>query len=227
MSGLQIQHQRNYHVLRWALALTLFAALAGYAYFGIRWYNTGELSPLPLPVAATDTSIDERDVSESAIQDYRVKSDEPRYIEIPKIGLGTSRIERIGLTDRQMLDVPKHISDAGWYAKSAKPGSGVGAVLMNGHVEGSSTDGVFARLASLLPGDQVTVERGDGKRFVYEIVDVREKSVEWVNRSGMKEMMFSVDPSKEGLSLIADAGKWVPRDKSYDKRTLVRATIVD
>jgi sortase (surface protein transpeptidase) len=201
--------------------------VAAYAYFGIRWYNTGDLSPLPLPVSAADTSVDETPVSAKQVQDYVVSPEAPRYLEIQKLGITQSRVTKVGLTANHMLDVPRNLADTGWYAKSATPGSGVGAVLIDGHSTGVSRSGVFAKLSSLQKGDQVTIERGDGKSFTYEVYDVRDMTLDQVNKTGMKEMMYSVDPSKEGLSLISSSGKWIPKAQVFDHRILVRATIVD
>lgn len=227
MSGLNIQHKRNFHVIRWTVALILMAIVAAYAYFGIRWYNTGELSPVPLPVAAADASIDETPVTDKQVSEHRVAANEPRYLEIPKLGISKTRITKVGVDKRNMLDVPKNIDDTAWYAKSAQPGSGVGAVLIDGHNGGISRNGIFAKINTLEAGDQLAIERGDGKRFTYEVDDVRDMPLAWVNKEGMKEMMKSVDPSKEGLSLITCSGKWIPKDKVFDRRVLVRATIVD
>lgn len=207
--------------------MVVFVGLTAYAYFGIRWYSTGELSPLPMPVAAADTSIDEAAVTEKQIQAHAVRANEPRYLDIPKLNIASARVSQVGLTDRRMLDLPKHLDDAGWYAKSSIPGSGVGAVVLNGHNKGYSRDGLFAQLSKLQKGDQVSLERGDGKSLTYEVYDVRDMDIQWVNASGMKEMMRSAEPDKEGLSLIANAGKWVPKDKVFDRRILVRATIVE
>lgn len=227
MSGLQIEHKRNNHVVRWSLALLLIALAVAYGYFGVRWYNTGELSPLPIPVAAADSSIDETPVTDKMRQTHSVPSDQPKYIEIPKLGVSQIRVMRVGVTASNMLDVPKTLDDTGWYTKSAKPGSGAGAVLIDGHNGGATRNGVFAQLGTLRNGDQISIERGDGKIFTYEVSDVRDMPLDWVNKEGMKEMMKSVDPSKEGLSLITCSGKWIPKDKVFDRRVLVRATIVD
>jgi len=207
--------------------LFVLAAGAAYAYFGLRWYNTGELSPLPLPVAAADSSIDETPVTKKQVDSYTVAANQPRYLVDSKLNDGTARVTRVGVTERNMLDVPKNLDDTGWYAKSAAPGSGVGAVLIDGHNGGATRDGVFARLDRLVKGDQISLERGDGKRFTYEVYDVRDMPLQWVNDVGMKEMMRSVEPDKEGLSLITCSGKWVPKDKVFDRRILVRATIVE
>ena len=227
MSGLHIQHKRNYHVMRWTVAMVLFALISAYAYFGVRWYSTGELSPLPMPVAAADASIDETPVTQQQIDQHTVPSDQPRYIEIPKLNISSARVMRVGVTANNLLDAPKNLNDTGWYAKSAAPGSGAGSVLVNGHNGGVSKDGIFAALDTLKKGDQVTIVRGDGERFTYEVFDVRDMPLEWVNKTGMKEMMRSAEPQKEGLSLITNGGNWIPKDKVFDRRVLVRATIVE
>lgn len=207
--------------------MVLFAGLTAYAYFGIRWYSTGELSPLPMPVAAADASIDETPVTDEQIRQHVVPANEPRYIDIPTLGVSQARIARVGVTSSNMLDVPNRLDDAGWYTKSATPGSGAGVVLIDGHNGGISRDGIFAKLDQLKPSDQISIERGDGKVLTYEVHDVRDMPLTWVNETGMKEMMRSVEPQKEGLSLITCGGKWIPKDKVFDRRILVRATIVE
>jgi sortase (surface protein transpeptidase) len=180
-----------------------------------------------MPVSAADTSVDESVVTDKQVQDYKVGASEPRYIEITKLGIAQTRVTKVGLTANKMLDVPRNINDTGWYAKSATPGSGVGAVLIDGHNGGVTRSDAFAKLETLQKGDQISIERGDGKTFTYEVYDVRDMSLAQAVNGGMKEMMYSVDPSKEGLSLITSSGKWVPKDKQFDHRIMVRATIVD
>jgi hypothetical protein len=227
MSGLYIQHKRNFHVIRWTSALILIAALATYAYFGIRWYTTGALSPLPMPVSSADVSINETPVMASQVQKHTVAANEPRYIEIPKLGVAQTRIMKVGVTANNMLDVPRNLDDTAWYTKSATPGSGVGAVLIDGHGKGVSRNGVFSKLNELQKDDQISIERGDGKVFTYAVYDIRDMPLSEVNATGMKEMMVSAEPAKEGLSLIVSSGKWIPKDKVFDHRLMLRATIVD
>jgi LPXTG-site transpeptidase (sortase) family protein len=225
MSGLHIARKRNLHIARWTFLLFMTAAIVIYIYFGIRWYNTGELSPLPLPVAAADDSLSEEKISKQQVNAYTVEPTNPRMIRIPSIGVYEARILQVGVTPNNMLDTPNNINDTGWYSKSAKPGSGAGAVVINGHNGGVTKDGIFARINTLKQGDEVSIERGDGKKFTYEVRDVRDMPLDWVNKTGMKEMMYSVDPSKEGLSLITCSGKWIPKQKVFDRRVLVRATL--
>lgn len=225
MSGLHIQHKRNFHAMRWLIATVLLVVVVAYGYFGIRWYNTGELSPFPIPVAASESGVDTSTVSEKELSDHTVKNQEPRYIEMPSLGVTVTRVTKVGVTERNMLDLPTNVHDAGWYAKSAKPGSGAGAVVLSGHSGTGSAQGIFTTLDELKPGDSITIERGDGRVFTYEVHDVREKPIDWVNQSGMKEMMYSADPAREGLSLIGGSGKWIPKEKVFSHRILVRALL--
>jgi hypothetical protein len=227
MSGLHIDRQRNFHVVRWLLALLLFAVVCAYGYFGLRWYHTGELSPLPIPVAAADNSIDESDIDEINIEKHTVAANEPRYLEIPKLGLISTRVMKTDMNERKMLNTPANLNDVGWFSKSATPGSGVGALIINGHAQGATKDGALDGVSSLTKGDQILIERGDGELFIYEVVDTQTMPVADFIATGMKAMMVSVDPEKEGLNLIVSSGSWVPKQKLYNQRLLVRATIVE
>ena len=71
------------------------------------------------------------------------------------------------------------------------------------------------------------IERGDGKQIVYKVTENKTESLKDTNATGMQRLMTPYDGTKEGLGLITCAGNWVPRDKVFDKRILVRAVIAD
>lgn len=228
MSGLHIKHKRNNHALRWAIAIILVMIGLAYAYFGARWYSTGELSPLPLPVSALiGSTVDESQVTSAQKEQHKVAENEPQFLDVPKLNITGVRIQKVGVTETNILAFPANVHDAGWYTKSALPGAEAGVVLLSGHASSQYATAVFSQLSRLSPGDQLTVTRGDGETFTYEVHDIRKKSLVYVNQTGMKEMMKSVDPSKDGLSIITDAGRWVPKFKTHDHRLLVRATLVE
>jgi LPXTG-site transpeptidase (sortase) family protein len=196
-------------------------------WYGYKWFTTGEEPPVvPLPAAAlADPSVDETKVTTADIENYTVPATHPRYISIPALGVMQARVQTVGLTKNNVLDTPKNISDVAWYNKSALPGSGYGSVIIDGHNGGISRDGVFANLNKLKAGDDITIERGDGKRITYNVVENRTESLHDANTSGMKRLMMPYDNTQEGLGLITCAGNWIPRDKVFDKRVLVRAVI--
>jgi len=227
MSGLQIHHKREFHLLRWLLLVAAVALMGAYVFYGIRWFKTGELSPLPLPVAAADGSVDETKVTRRQISDYTVSKAEPRYLIMDDF-LVKSRIQKADLDNRKMFTMPKNLDDVVWYEKSVAPGSkGFGATVIAGRNIGASRDGTFSRLKKIDKRDILKIELGNGQVYKYEVRDIQEKSLEWVNQTGMTQMMSSMDTTKEGLSLITDSGKWIPSQKEFDSRVIVRAVRID
>lgn len=202
------------------VALLLMAA----GYYGYQWYTKGDLPPIPMPASAlADPSVDETPVSLKAINEYTVPATQPRYISIPAIDIKKARIMSVGLTENNLLDTPANIADTAWFNKSATPGSGTGAVVIDGHNGGMTKDGVFAKLSKLQKDDEIIIERGDGKKFTYYAKSNVTMSLKEANTTGMQQMMKSADPTRQGLSLITCAGNWIPRDKVFDKRVMVRA----
>lgn len=226
-TGLRIEPRKERHYGRWLLVLVVIVSVIVSGYYIYRWYTTGMLPPIPIPVAKADPSIDESDVSQADVDKYTVPPEQPRYISIDSLGVEKTRVYPVGTNAQNLLETPRNIHDAAWYKKSVTPGHGYGAVLINAHNGGNSKDGVFAKLSTLKEGDEITVERGDGKIFRYTVVENQIMSLDQVNATGMKTMMQSADPSKEGLNLITCAGKWVPSLGQFDQRVMLRAVESD
>ena len=228
-SGLYIEHKKNFSVLKWAASVAVVGVIIIGCWFAYQWFVTGEKPPLvPLPASAlADPSIDETPVTPQMVSNYTVPDDHPRYISIPALGITNTRVQSVGLTKNNLLDTPKNISDTAWYNKSALPGQGYGQVVIDGHNGGVSRDGVFASLDKLAEGDEITIERGDGKLVTYKVVENKTESLKDANTTGMKRLITPHDTGKEGLGLITCAGNWVPRDKVFDKRILVRAVAIE
>lgn len=99
----------------------------------------------------------------------------PVRLTIPSIGVDTT-LMNLGLNPDSTVQAPplSRNSIAGWYELSATPGS-IGASVMLGHVDSAAYGaGVFYRLGSLNPGDQVSVRRQDGTVAVFRIDRVAE-----------------------------------------------------
>lgn len=226
--GLEIRHKRDLHLWLWLFWVILILAVAMAAWFAYRWYTTGELPPVPVARAIEVTpGVSEKKVTNDDIANYTVPATHPRYISIPSLDVGKTRVFPVGVDKHNVLGTPNNISDAAWYEKSMTPGSGYGAVLIDAHNGGYTHQGIFANLYKIKAGDEVTVERGDGKKFTYKVVSNVTMSLQDVNKYGMNQMMRSVDENKEGLSLITCAGNYVPKLGQFDKRVMVRAVRVD
>ncbi|USN96011.1 MAG: class F sortase [Candidatus Nomurabacteria bacterium] len=224
-SGLYIDQKRDFHVVRWLIILGVVLLLAATGYYAYEWYTTGARPPLvPLPaVAYADPSVNETPITKKQINDYKVPATHPRYISIPALGITKARVVIVGLLKNNELDTPLHIDDTAWYDKSAFPGQGYGVVLIDGHNGGISRDGIFVHLDKLKNGDTITIERGDGKKFTYDVVENRTVSLKEANTTGMNRLLEPYNSNKEGLGLITCAGTWIPRDHVFNERIMVRA----
>lgn len=226
MSGLHIHQKREFHLFRWLLLLAVLALLGAYAYYGFRWFKTGELSPLPLPVAAADGKVNEAKISREHVEAYTVAKNEPRYLVMDDF-LVKARVQKAGLDTRKMFTMPNSLDDVVWYEKSTAPsGKAFGAAVITGRNTGISRDGTFSKLKKLEKRDVIKIERGDGQVIKYEVRDIKEEPLAEFNKTGMTEVMTSMDNMKEGLSLVADSGKWIPSQNEFDSRIVVRAVAV-
>lgn len=220
-----IYETKQRHTGVWVFTIILVAVLGAAGWYGYRWYDTGEVLPIPLPLASAETGIEEIPVAPEKVQQHTVPTFHPRYISIADIGIGQTRVFPVGVDQNNQLKSPANIYDAAWYDKSSTPGSG-GVILIDGHNGGTTKDGVFAKLINLAIGADIIVDRGDGKSFTYKVVENKSVPIEEVNATGMKIMGESADPTKEGLNLITCDGVYVPRLGMFDRRIMLRAVLV-
>lgn len=94
----------------------------------------------------------------------------PLGVRIPTIGTD-SELLHLGLQANGSLEVPPTGpgSPAAWYDKSPTPGE-LGPAILLGHVnENDGSDGVFAGLRDLQPGDEIEIPRQDGTTAVFAV----------------------------------------------------------
>ncbi|TAL14750.1 sortase [Patescibacteria group bacterium] len=223
--ALDIEYVKERHTGRWVFLIVLVLILVAAGWFGYRWYTTGDL-PLSVPLVSADSHVDESTVTSAQVKTYTVDAAHPRYITIPSIGLGNTRIYPVSLNSNNLLQAPDNINDAGWYSKSSTPGSG-GVILIDGHNQGITKNGAFAKLGTLKSGDKIILQRGDGNTFTYKVVDNQSMSIDEVNATGMTMMGKTAVPGKEALNLITFDGKWVPKLGTFDRRIMLRSVIDD
>lgn len=223
--ALDIHYTQERHTGRLIFSIILIALLATTGWYGYKWYTTGEI-PFSLPIASANTVVSETSIAPAQISKYSASASNPRYIRIPSLDVGNTRVFPVNLDASNQVDTTPNINDAAWYEKSATPGSG-GVGLIAGHSVGINHDGAFSQLKALQRGSRIEVERGDGKVLTYKVVENQSMSIAEVNATGMKKMGQPVEDGTEGLNLITTDGKWVPRLGTFDRRILVRATIID
>lgn len=224
--GLRIEKKTTRSVWTWILACIIVALLTVGAWYGYRWYTHGEQPPIiPLPAQAlADPSINEKPVTDQEVKSYTVPARHPRYFSINSLGINQRRVVPVGLTSNNLLDTPATLDDVAWYEKSGLPGEG-GVVVIDGHNGGVSRNGVLVNLDRLKIGAKITIERGDGMELSYHVVSNETMSLQKANAEGMKQMFQSPEPGQEALSIMTCAGNWVPRDRVFDQRIIVRAVL--
>lgn len=153
--------------------------------------------------------------------DYSVAADLPRVIYIDKINVVT-KILPMNLNADDTLQSPGNASDAGWYTASAKPGKD-GAVLVDGHTSAvSDIKAIFDRLGELVVDDKIIIERGDGKKFTYQVAYTETVPLDDVD---MPKALKPYGSAKQGLNLITCTGSWITQRQTLDHRLIVYATL--
>jgi LPXTG-site transpeptidase (sortase) family protein len=215
---------------RYGLAV-IIVVVTGYVGFDIWQTNTAlkqdlskTVSQLGSPNAEAHQDNEGRDetpVLKDAVDSYRVAPSLPRVVTIDKVKV-RARVVSMDVNPDNSIQAPINIYDAGWYTGSAKPGE-PGAALIDGHASGATRQGLFAYLDTLTVGDVIKVERGDGTRFVYEVV-----YAEIVNKDevDMTALLKPYDGVAQGLNLITCTGKYIKDQKTYDHRAIVYTKLV-
>lgn len=172
------------------------------------------------PSAVAKASVKKKTPQQKAA--YTVPSSHPRELTIKKLGIDAN-ILPMGAPDGTMA-APASAWDVGWYNQSALPGSGEGALLLDGHVNDAlNSPGIFYNLIALVTGDTIGLERGDGQKFMYRVVKVESVPLKNVD---MSAMLASSEKGKEGLNLITCGGIYDEQKRTYDHRILVFAVRV-
>lgn len=164
---------------------------------------------------------DEEEIKPSAVDAYRTAADLPRTMTIEKLNVH-ARVLPMGVNADSSMQAPLNIFDSGWYTGSAKPGE-AGAMLIDGHASGPSRQGLFAYVDTLVSGDMITVERGDGEVLRYEVKHVETTQLEQVD---MDKALQPYDDATEGLNLITCAGTWLQDEGTFTDRAIVYAVRV-
>ena len=107
--------------------------------------------------------------------------------------------------------VPKFL--AGHLQGTAQPLQG-GNVVLAGHIQSIASGNVFANIAQLRPGSQVSLYTKGGI-VTYQVV-----KVETVKNTDLSVVTPS---SQEKLTLITCTGTWLPLQHDYSERTVVIA----
>lgn len=126
---------------------------------------------------------------------------------------------RLGITRNGSLQVPPNGFPAGWFTGAPTPGE-TGPAVIAGHVRWSGRPGVFARLASLKPGDRIMVARQDHSTATFRVSRVQEYP-----KTGFPSAAVYGDIDHAGLRLITCGGLDAVSEK-YEANLVVFADLI-
>lgn len=147
---------------------------------------------------------------------YSVPASHPRQLIIPSLGIDAN-ILSMSATKEGSVEAPTSAWDAGWYNKSALPGSVSGAMIIDGHVNDTLNGaGIFYSISRLMSGDTITIEKGDLTRINYRVTEVEQVPRDDVDMNSLMRL-------SGGLHLITCGGRYIEAQKTYDDRVIVTA----
>jgi LPXTG-site transpeptidase (sortase) family protein len=207
-----------------AAGLSLLAvALVAYGILGMwqRYDVTHGTSPAGTAQTVTySTDTPDETPPDEACGTYGIRPNEPGKIELPSLGV-SGCIQKVGIDQHNAVAVPGNVHVAGWYVKSVVPGE-KGVSLIDGHMQGRYSDGVFKKLDRLQAGQRVDIQLGNGQRRQFEVLRIDSYAAD----AASQEMLKPIEGADRQLTLITCGGKYDKQTKSYDRRVVVRTKLV-
>ncbi|WP_405436742.1 class F sortase [Streptomyces avidinii] len=141
-------------------------------------------------------------------------------IRIPTINVDAP-VMTVGLDAEGWIDAPppQDRNLAGWYLNGISPGQRGSAVIV-GHVDNAQGPTVFYGLGSVKPGQQVEVERYDGRTAVFEVY-----GVEVFSKEAFPGARVYGDTGHAELRVITCGGGY-SKARGYDGNVVVFARMV-
>jgi len=142
----------------------------------------------------------------------------PFRLEIPSIGVN-AKIEQVGLTEDNTIDVLNVPDNVSWFNIGPKPGA-TGSAIIAGHY-GRWPDGspsVFDNLYKIKKGDKVYVRDNKGQVFTFTVTQTKIYDANAI----VPEIFNQTDNAY--LNIITCNGEWLSEDQTYAKRLIVFTT---
>jgi sortase (surface protein transpeptidase) len=183
-----------------------------------------ETEPTPNTVMASTTPVSTvTDPPSTAAPETEPEADEPRPqpigLQIETIDVSRFPIRGVGLEPDGQLEIPDE-TEIGWYEYGATAGR-PGATVLAAHVNWRGSNGPFAQLGTVEPGDQIEVALDDGTIRNYLVTE----------RTMYPKLMLPREriwrnTGPEELVLITCGGDFNPEIRSYRSNIVVYAAPV-
>jgi LPXTG-site transpeptidase (sortase) family protein len=150
---------------------------------------------------------------------YTVPAEQPRSLRIASANI-FGPIQQMGLTTTGALAAPTNINFAGWYVGSARPGD-VGLSVIDGHITGRFSNGIFNRLHAVAVGDEITIQFGDLTVRHFVVVD---KQV--LPEAQAATVLFAKRPNIASQLNLITCSVFDAATKTYTHRTILVAKLI-
>lgn len=173
------------------------------------------------PVITYSTATPDESKKNADNYTWKGTADEPKKIRIDSLAVDAF-VQKAGVDQNNQVAVPNNVHLASWFANSVKPGN-LGLAIIDGHVSGKTTDGVFKNLKKLTKDQTFSIELGSGKTLQYKVLETVE-----LKESEAANYLFSQKPTvKSQLNLITCGGNFNRAANQYENRIIVAAELVN
>jgi LPXTG-site transpeptidase (sortase) family protein len=155
----------------------------------------------------------------SAIPEVVTPRPRPVGLQMTSIDVSRFPVRSVGLEPDGQMEIPDE-TEIGWYQYGATAGQ-PGATVLAAHVSWNRTQGPFARLGSVEPGEQIEVALDDGSVRRYEVV---ERAI--YGKSELPRERIWRTTGDETLVLITCGGDYNPEIRRYRENIVVYAVPV-
>lgn len=177
--------------------------------------------PKTEPVISYSTDTPDESKANADNYNWQGAPDEPKKIIISSLGVNAF-VQKAGVDQENRIAVPNNVHLASWFSESQKPGQ-KGLAIIDGHVSGRTTDGVFKNLGNMKVGDSFEIERGDGKILKYEVIANKQ-----IAEAKSADILFSQDPKVTSqVNLITCGGQFDKTSDQYKDRIIVSGKLVN
>jgi LPXTG-site transpeptidase (sortase) family protein len=156
---------------------------------------------------------------QSAVPEVVAPRPRPVGLQMQSIDVARFPVRPVGLELDGQMEIPDE-TEIGWYQYGATPGQ-PGATVLAAHVSWNRTQGPFARLGRVEPGEQLEVALDDGSVRRYEVT---ERTV--YGKLELPRERIWRNSGDETLVLITCGGDFNPAIRRFNENIVVYAVPV-
>ncbi|GAA2018050.1 class F sortase [Terrabacter terrae] len=141
-----------------------------------------------------------------------LEASEPMSIEIPSIGLRSTRFVSLGIQRDGTISVPRTAQEVGLYDAGPTPGQ-LGPAVIAAHVDTpSGVPGIFYRLGRVAAGDVVRITRQDGSHLTFTV----DRVAAFRKTEFPTELVYKGDFTRAEIRLVTCGGPTDSRNEYRD-----------